>query len=172
MGSMESPQTPPAGGKSVEAKRKILSPRKTDFRFAESVLKPHALPEYSEGRTPKEKHPFLFQKKSTPAKSEMQGVFFLSGLLAYSPVRGAFSERTILVRATTRSARAISRDCFQNKFEFCTIDTARKRNQILEPKWGRAEGATLMHSPRRIQNPKGFSTLRVAPRLPIQNKKW
>ncbi|KKT90613.1 MAG: hypothetical protein UW93_C0027G0001, partial [Parcubacteria group bacterium GW2011_GWC1_45_13] len=40
------PQTPPAGGKSAEAKRKILFPRKTDFRFAESVLKPHALPEY------------------------------------------------------------------------------------------------------------------------------
>src|SRR3989344_4697521 len=67
------PQTPPAGGKLVEAKRKILSPRKTDFRFSESALKPHPL----------------------PAKSEMQGVFFLSGLLAYSPVRGAFSERTI-----------------------------------------------------------------------------
>src|SRR3989344_4856304 len=43
------PQTPPAGGKSAEAKRKILFPRKTDFRFAESVLKPHALPEYLEG---------------------------------------------------------------------------------------------------------------------------
>src|SRR3989344_4903140 len=60
------PQTPPAGGKSVEAKRKNLFPRKTDFRFAESVLKPHALPEYLEGRTPKEKHPFLFQKKFHP----------------------------------------------------------------------------------------------------------
>src|SRR3989338_7509684 len=60
------PQTPPAGGKSAEAKRKILSPRKIDFRFAESVLKPHALPEYLEGRTPKEKHPFLFQKKFHP----------------------------------------------------------------------------------------------------------
>ena len=57
------PQTPPAGGKSAEAKRKILSPRKKDFRFAESALKPHALPEYLEGRTPKEKHPFLFQKE-------------------------------------------------------------------------------------------------------------
>jgi len=60
------PQTPPAGGKSAEAKRKILFPRKTDFRFAESVLKPYALPEYLEGRTPKEKHPFLFQKKFHP----------------------------------------------------------------------------------------------------------
>ncbi len=43
------PQTPPAGGNSAEAKRKILFPRKKDFRFAESVLKPHALPEYLEG---------------------------------------------------------------------------------------------------------------------------
>ena len=83
------PQTPPAGGKSAEAKRKILFPRKTDFRFAESVLKPHALPEYLEGRTPKKNVLSIFKKKFTPAKSEMQGVFFLSGLLAYSPVRGA-----------------------------------------------------------------------------------
>ena len=54
------PQTPPAGGKSVEAKRKILFPRKTDFRFAESVLKPHALPEYLEGRAPEKKKPLPF----------------------------------------------------------------------------------------------------------------
>ncbi|MBP7819415.1 hypothetical protein KA036_01095, partial [Candidatus Gracilibacteria bacterium] len=50
----------------------------------------------------------FFKRNFTPAKSEMQGVFFLSGLLAYSPVRGAFSERTIQFRATTRSARATS----------------------------------------------------------------
>src|SRR3989344_3955988 len=91
-------------------------------------------------------------------------------------VRGALvrfttqSGRTIQFRATTRSARAISQnqDLTQNTFELRSIHTARNRNRILEPKWGRAEGATLMHSPRRIQNPKGFSTLRVARRLPIQ----
>src|SRR3989344_9154951 len=60
------PQTPPAGGNSVEAKRKILFPRKKDFRFAESALEPHALPEYLEGRTPNENLPFLFQKKFHP----------------------------------------------------------------------------------------------------------
>ena len=43
--------------------------------------------------------------------------------------------------------------------------TARNRNRILKPKLGRAEGATLMHSPRQIQNPKGFSTLRVAQKV-------
>src|SRR3989344_4800651 len=41
---------------------KSFSPENS-FRKTESVLKPHALPEYLEGRTPKEKHPFLFQKK-------------------------------------------------------------------------------------------------------------
>ena len=80
-------------------------------------------------------------------------------------------ERTIQFRVTTRSARAISsfrQDSIQNTFELCSIHTARIRNQKKRTKRGRAEGATLMHSPRRIQNPKGFSTLRVARRLPIQ----
>jgi len=56
-------------------------------------------------------------------------------------------------------------DSVQKKLEFQPKGTARNRNRILEPKWGRAEGATLMHSPRRIQNPKGFSTLRVAQKV-------
>src|SRR3990167_9397915 len=80
-------------------------------------------------------------------------------------------ERTIQFRATTRSARAISsfrQGSARNAVELCSIHTAKIRNQKKRTKRGRAEGATLMHSPRRIQNPKGFSTLRVAPRLPIQ----
>src|SRR3989344_4898786 len=43
----------------------ILSP-KNSFAKTSSALKPHALPEYLEGRTPKEKHPFLFQEKIHP----------------------------------------------------------------------------------------------------------
>ena len=42
------------------------NPQKNSFGKTESALKPHALPEYLEGRTPKEKHPFLFQKKFHP----------------------------------------------------------------------------------------------------------
>src|SRR3989344_4149114 len=38
----------------------------------------------------------FFRTNRARAKSEMQGVFFLSGLLAYSPVRGAFSESLVL----------------------------------------------------------------------------
>ncbi len=87
------PQTPPAGGKSAEAKRKILSPRKKDFRFAESALKPHALPEYLEGRTPKEKHPFLFQKKFHPRQiRNARSVFSfgVAGVLASAWGFGSF----------------------------------------------------------------------------------
>jgi len=125
-----------------------------------------------EGRTPKKNVLSFLEEIGRAQIRKARNIFSFWGCRVKRGGGGAFVERTIQFRATTRSARAISRDCFQNKFEFCTIDTARKRNRILEPKWGRAEGATLMHSPRRIQNPKGFSTLRVAPRLPIQNKKW
>ena len=66
-------------------------------------------------------------------------------------------------------ARIIGRqDYQQNTFELRSIHTAKIQNQKKQAKRGRAEGATLMHSPRRIQNPKGFSTLRVARRLPTQ----
>ena len=100
------PQTPPAGGKSAEAKRKILSPRKTDFRFAESVLKPHALPEYLEGRTPKKNVLSIFKKKFTPAKSKKQETFFfgVAGVLASAWGFGSFSD-------------------FGNRFELGTINT-------------------------------------------------
>jgi hypothetical protein len=66
-------------------------------------------------------------------------------------------------------ARIIGRqDSIQNTFELRSIHTAIFQNQKKRTKRGRAEGATLMHSPRRILNPKGFSTLRVARRLPMQ----
>jgi len=85
-------------------------------------------------------------------------------------VRGALvsittqSERTRQFQATTRSARAISRNqgSTQNTFELCPIHTAKIENRFLKPKWGRAVGATQTHSPQKILNPKGFSTLRVA----------
>ncbi len=87
------PQTPPAGGKSAEAKRKIQIPRKKDFRFAESALKPHALPEYLEGRTPKEKHLFLFQEKIHPRQiRNARSVFSfgVAGVLARAWGFGSF----------------------------------------------------------------------------------
>ena len=104
------PQTPPAGGKSVEAKRKILFPRKTDFRFAESVLKPHALPEYLEGRTSKEKHHFLFQKKFHPRQIRKARSVFSFG------VAGVLASAWGFLRII----------CFGNRFELGTINTQKR----------------------------------------------
>jgi hypothetical protein len=57
----------------------ILSP-KNSFAKTSSVLKPHALPEYLEGRIPKEKHPFLFQERIHPRQIRNARSVFLSGL--------------------------------------------------------------------------------------------
>ena len=108
----------------------ILSSPKNSFAKTSSALKPHALPEYLEGRTPKEKHPFLFQKKFHPRQIKKARSVFLSGLPRLCEAVAERYERTRQFRVTTRSARAISRyqGCFQNTFELCTMNTARNRN--------------------------------------------
>ncbi|MDP3763350.1 MAG: hypothetical protein Q8Q92_01700 [bacterium] len=54
---------------------KSFSPENS-FGKTESALKPHALPEYLEGRTPKKNVLSFFKKNFTPAKSRKQGTFF------------------------------------------------------------------------------------------------
>src|SRR3989344_4510563 len=116
------PQTPPAGGKSAEAKRKILSPRKKDFRFAESVLKPHALSEYLEDRTPKEKHSFLFQKKFHPRQTRNARSVFSFGVAGVLASAWGFlrAYRAVSLHYA-RGACDIS--CFGNRCELGTIET-------------------------------------------------
>ena len=60
-------------------------------------------------------------------------------------------------------------DFARKTFELCPTNTAKIENRNRKPKWGRHEVPTQMHSPQKILNLKGFATLRVAPRLPIQN---
>ena len=116
------PQTPPAGGNSAEAKRKINIPRKTDFRFAESVLKPHALPEYLEGRTPKEKHPFLFQEKFHPRQIRNARSVFSFGVAGVLASAWGFL-RTYDLVSLHHARRACDIICFGNECELGTIDT-------------------------------------------------
>jgi hypothetical protein len=59
-------------------------------------------------------------------------------------------------------------DFARNSFELCPTNTARIENRNWKPKSGRHEVPTQMYSPQKILNLKGFATLRVAPRLPIQ----
>ena len=56
----------------------------------------------------------------------------------------------------------------QNTFELCIIHTAKIQIQNSRQKLGRHEVPTNGLNPRRIQNPKGFSTRGKARRLPIQ----
>jgi len=60
-------------------------------------------------------------------------------------------------------------DFARNTFELCPEHTAKKRNQIPKQKYGRHKVPSVLNSPKKILNLKGFATLRVAPRLPIQN---
>jgi hypothetical protein len=145
----------------------ILSP-KNSFAKTSSALFRH-LPEYLEGRTPKKNVLSTFKKNFTPAKSRKQGTFFF-GVAERSEAVAERYERTIQFRATTRSARAISRhqDYQQNTFELCLIHTAKIRNSNFRQKYGRREAPSVLYSPQKTLNQKGFSTLRVARRLPIQ----
>jgi len=98
----------------VSVLRKSISP-KNSFRKTESELKPHALPEYLEGRTPKEKHPFLFQEKIHPRQIKKARSVFLSGLLAYSPVRGASVHSSSFRSKKVRAKCIITAQKCQNK---------------------------------------------------------
>src|SRR3989344_882950 len=58
----------------------ILSSPKNSFGKTESAFRPAILPEYLEGRTPKEKHPFLFQKKFHPRQIKKARSVFSFGV--------------------------------------------------------------------------------------------
>jgi len=83
----------------------ILSPENS-FAKTSSAVKPHALPEYLEGRTPKKNVLSIFKKKFTPAKSKKQETFFFGvvGVLA-----SAWGFLGII--------------CFESRFELGTIET-------------------------------------------------
>ena len=143
----------------------ILSP-KNSFAKTSSALKPHALPEYLEGRTPKEKHTFLFQKKFHPRQIRNARSVFSFG------VAGVLASAWGFLRAygavSSHHARGacevITSLCFGNRCEFGTIQTP-EWNLAVEnqPRSGRAEGTpTLfrpfspMNSDSRLRRDGGF----------------
>ena len=101
---------------------KTFFPRKIDFRFAESVLKPHALPEYLEGRTPKEKHPFLFQEKIHPRQIRNARSVFSFGVAGVLASAWGFLRAYALV-SLHHALRACHIICFESKCELGTIQT-------------------------------------------------
>ena len=78
------------------------------------------------------------------------------------------SPRQIVSPCRVRISSFNHLDFARNSFELCPTNTAKIENRNRKPKWGRHEVPTQMYSPQKILNLKGFATLRVAPRLPIQ----
>ena len=95
----------------------ILSP-KNSFAKTASVLKPHALPEYLEGRTPKEKHPFLFQKKFRPRQIRNARSVFSFGVAGV--LASAWGSLRAYASVSLYHARGacdiITSLCFENRF--------------------------------------------------------
>ena len=77
------------------------------------------------------------------------------------------SPRQIVSPCRVRISNFNHLDFARNSFELCPTNTAKIGNRFLKPKWGRREAPSVLYSPYKILNPKGFSTHRVA-RLPIQ----
>jgi hypothetical protein len=83
----------------------ILS-SKNSFAKTSSALFRH-LPEYLEGRTPKKNVLSILEKIHPRENQKSKRHFSFWGCRVKRGGGGAFSERTIQFRATTRSARAI-----------------------------------------------------------------
>ena len=80
----------------------ILSP-KNSFGKTESAFRSATLPEYLEGRTPKEKLPFLFQKKFHPRQiKKARSVFSFGVAEALRGGGGAIHSWSKIVRANAR----------------------------------------------------------------------
>jgi len=100
--------------------------------------------------------PFFAGSPHTPRRKRNCKEIFGFGVASEASVRGA---------SVIRQNPA---DFVRNTFELRPIHTAKIENRNWKPKWGRREAPTQTHPRQKFPNPKGFSTLRVAPRLPIQ----
>jgi len=86
----------------------ILSP-KNSFAKTSSALKPRHTARILGGQNPKKKNVLSILEKTTPAKiKKARNIFSFWGCRVKRGGGGAFSERTIQFRDTTRSARGTS----------------------------------------------------------------
>src|SRR3989339_742226 len=97
-------------------------PPENSFGKTESALKPHALPEYLEGRTPKEKHPFLFQEKIHPRQIRNARSVFSFGVAGVLASAWGFLRAYALV-SLHHARGACDIICFGSRCEFGTIET-------------------------------------------------
>ena len=115
-------------GKFSRGFAKSFSPENS-FGKTESALKPHALPEYLEGRTPKEKHPFLFQEKFHPRQIRNARSVFSFGVAGV--LASAWGFLRAYASVSLHHARgACDIICFGSRCEFGTIETPIRNSTI------------------------------------------
>jgi len=111
---------PPRGqmqkNKLVSVLRKLFS-GDLDFRKTESVLKPRHTARVIEGRTSKEKHPFIFQKKFHPRQNRNARDVFSFGVVAESAKRWRGDYPRVRSRTKPPRAPRVRYTFFGNKFE-------------------------------------------------------
>ncbi|MEI2779487.1 MAG: hypothetical protein V9G19_26725 [Tetrasphaera sp.] len=76
----------------------------------------------------------------------------------------SFPQKIVSAKLRPHCFRFPRLDFLRKKFEFCPEHTARKRNRVRKQKYGRHEVPSVLNSPQKILNPKGFATQSVAPR--------
>src|SRR3989339_1116074 len=123
------PQTPPPREQNAKTKisrgfAKSFSPENS-FGKTESAFRPATLPEDLEGRTPKEKHPFLFQKKFHPRQIRNARSVFSFGVAGVIASAWGFLRAHDLVSShhARGACEVITSLCFGNRCEFGTIET-------------------------------------------------
>src|SRR3989344_1832481 len=115
------------------------------FGKTSSTLKPHALPEYLEGITPKKNVLSTFKKNFTPAKSKKQETFFFG-------VAGVLASAWGLLRII----------CFENRFELGTINTPiQNSTAFLKPEGGTREARPTDFPPFSQTNSEFSARLRA-----------
>src|SRR3989344_9540863 len=138
----------------------ILS-TKNSFAKTSSALKPHALPRNFLDRTPKEKHPFLFQKKFRPRQTRNAKSVFSFGFAGVLASAWGFLRAYALV-SLHHARGACDIICFGNRCEFGTIDTPEQNSKVfLKQKCGTREARP--QDSRRIPptNSEFFARLRA-----------
>ena len=107
---------------------KSLSSPKNSFAKTSSALKPHALPEYLEGKTPKEKHPFLFQEKIHPRQiRNARSVFSFGVAGVLASVRGFLGAYALV--SSHHALRACDIICFENRCALRELNPRPTRRQ-------------------------------------------
>ena len=120
------PQTPPAGGKSAEAKRKILFPRKIVFSLCRVRIEAPRTARILGGQNPERKTPFPFSEKIHPRQTRNARSVFSFGVAGVLASAWGFLRAYDFGQNHHASGACHIVSDFGNRCELGTIKTRKK----------------------------------------------